>query len=154
VELDRESVYSIWQTPIPNRTQRTRVFQARRDRLRGHTAQPRGLEIVSADRLDVEYKRRDFRPCLRLPPVTVRDVHRISTRFDLRILCLLRVLLLQDETNTRHPLFANAYRLSGEGIVAAIEVHRIMGPGSRLVLPGANNTRTEGNEGNEGENRD
>ncbi len=61
-----------------------------------------------------------------------------------------------------HPLFANADRLSGEVIGAAIEVHRIMGPGllesiyervdgiSRLVLPGANKSRTEGNEGNEG----
>ena len=61
-----------------------------------------------------------------------------------------------------HPLFAKADRLSGEVIGAAIEVHRIMGPGllesiyerlrrelefhevmlvdgiSRLVLPGAN----------------
>jgi hypothetical protein len=42
-----------------------------------------------------------------------------------------------------HPLFAKADRLSGEVIGAAIEVHRIMGPGlwesiSRLILPGAN----------------
>ena len=28
-----------------------------------------------------------------------------------------------------HPLFAKADRLSGEVIAAAIEVHRIMGPG-------------------------
>jgi hypothetical protein len=52
-----------------------------------------------------------------------------------------------------HWLFAKADRLSGEVIAAAIEVHRIMGPGflecifhevklvdgmSRLKLPGAN----------------
>ncbi len=78
-----------------------------------------------------------------------------------------------------HPLFAKADKLSGEIIGAAIEVHRIMGPGllelsymklldvpvglmfnfheiklvdgiSRLVLPGANNPGTEANEGNEG----
>ena len=75
-----------------------------------------------------------------------------------------------------HPLFVKADSLSGEVIGAAIEVHRIMGPGllesikllnvpqgllfnfpevklvdgiSRLVLPGANNPRTEGNEGYE-----
>ncbi len=78
-----------------------------------------------------------------------------------------------------HPLFDKADRLSGEVIGAAIEVHRIMGPGllesiymkllnvplgllfnfhevklvdgiSRLIMPGANMPRTEGNEGNEG----
>ena len=72
-----------------------------------------------------------------------------------------------------HPLFAKADRLSGEVIGAAIAVHRIMGPGymklpnvplgllfnfhevglvdgiSNLVMPGANQPSTEGNEGNE-----
>ncbi len=63
-----------------------------------------------------------------------------------------------------HSQFVKADRLSGEVIGAAIEVHRIMGPGllesifhdvklvdgiSRLVLPGANKSGTEGNEGNE-----
>jgi GxxExxY protein len=45
------------------------------------------------------------------------------------ILCFLRFLLFQDETYTMHPNFAKADRLSGEVIGAAIEVHRIMGPG-------------------------
>ena len=45
------------------------------------------------------------------------------------ILCFLRFLLFQDETDSMHPNFANADRLSGEVIGAAIEVHRIMGPG-------------------------
>src|ERR1022692_4725287 len=45
------------------------------------------------------------------------------------ILCFLRFLLFQDETYTMHPLFAKADRLSGEVIGAAIEVHRIEGPG-------------------------
>ena len=45
------------------------------------------------------------------------------------ILCFLRFLLFQDETYTMHPLFAKADRLSGEITGAAIEVHRIMGPG-------------------------
>ena len=39
------------------------------------------------------------------------------------------LLYFQDETNNMHPLFAKADRLSGEVIGAAIEVHRIMGPG-------------------------
>jgi hypothetical protein len=39
-------------------------------------------------------------------------------------------LLFHDETNTVHPLFAKAERLSCEIIGAAIEVHRIMGPAS------------------------
>ena len=116
--------------------------------------------------LDVEYNTRDSRRCLRLPPVTVRDVHRISTLVAWRILCF---LLLKDETNNMHALFAIADRISGEVIGAAIEVRRIIGPGllesiyercfhesklvdgiSRLVLPGANKSRTEGNEGNQG----
>ena len=45
-----------------------------------------------------------------------------------------------------HALFTKADGVSGEVIGAAIEVHRIMGPGllesadgiSRLILPGAN----------------
>jgi GxxExxY protein len=37
--------------------------------------------------------------------------------------------MFQDETNTMHPLFAKADRLSGEVIGAATLVHRIMGPG-------------------------
>jgi GxxExxY protein len=45
------------------------------------------------------------------------------------ILCFLCFLLFQDEINAMHPLFAKADRLSGEVIGAAIEVHRIMGPG-------------------------
>jgi GxxExxY protein len=47
----------------------------------------------------------------------------------LRLLLLQRSILFQDETNTMHPLFDKADRLSGEVIGAAIEVHRIMGPG-------------------------
>jgi hypothetical protein len=83
--------------------------------------------------------------------VIVPEVKLIAILFPSRILCFLRFLLFQDETNNIHPLFANADRLSGEVIGAAIEVHRIMGPGllesnevklvdgiSRLVLPGAN----------------
>jgi GxxExxY protein len=45
------------------------------------------------------------------------------------ILCFLRFLLFQDETYSMHTLFAKADRLSAEVIGAAIEVHRIMGPG-------------------------
>jgi GxxExxY protein len=61
--------------------------------------------------------------------VTVPEVKRIATLFPSRILCFLRFLLFQDETNNIHPNFAKADRLSGEVIGAAIEVHRIMGPG-------------------------
>ena len=61
--------------------------------------------------------------------VTVPEVKRIANRFPSRILCFLRFLLFQDETNNMHPVFAKADRLSGEVIGAAIEVHRIMGPG-------------------------
>jgi hypothetical protein len=98
---------------------------------------------------------------------------------DLGVLCVLRFLrflLFQDETNIIHSLFVRADGLSGEVIGAATLVHRIMGPGllksvkllnvplgllfnfhevklvdgrSRLVLPGANQPGTEGNEGNE-----
>ena len=39
------------------------------------------------------------------------------------------LLYFQDETNNMHPLFAKADRLSSEVIGAAVEVHRIMGPG-------------------------
>ena len=46
-----------------------------------------------------------------------------------QFLCSLRFLLFQTNTNNMHPLFAKADRLSGEVIGAAIEVHRIMGPG-------------------------
>jgi GxxExxY protein len=49
--------------------------------------------------------------------------------FGNRILRFLCFLLFQDETNTMHPLFTKADKLSGEIIGAAIEVHRIMGPG-------------------------
>ena len=45
------------------------------------------------------------------------------------VLCFLRFLLFEDETNNMHPNFAKADGLSGEVIGAAIEVHRIMGPG-------------------------
>ena len=45
------------------------------------------------------------------------------------ILCFLRFLLFQDQDDNMHPLFARADKLSGEVIGAAIEVHRIMGPG-------------------------
>jgi GxxExxY protein len=41
----------------------------------------------------------------------------------------LRFLLFQGETSGMHPLFLKADRLSGEVIGAAIEVHRVMGPG-------------------------
>lgn len=41
----------------------------------------------------------------------------------------LRFLLFQNELNSMHELFAKADRLSREIIGAAIEVHRIMGPG-------------------------
>jgi PD-(D/E)XK nuclease superfamily len=61
--------------------------------------------------------------------VTAPDVKRIANLFPSRILCFLRFLLFQDETNNMHPNFAKADRLSGEIIGAAIEVHRIMGPG-------------------------
>ena len=54
---------------------------------------------------------------------------RIAILVSSRILRCLRFLLFQDETNNMHPLFAQADRLSGEVIGAAIEVHRIMGPG-------------------------
>jgi len=50
--------------------------------------------------------------------------------FGNRILRFLCFLLFQDETNTMHPLFTKADKLSGEIIGAAIEVHRIMGSGS------------------------
>jgi hypothetical protein len=109
--------------------------------------------------LDVEYKRRDFQPCLRLPPVTVRDVHRISILIAWRILCFLRFLLFQDETNNMHPLFANADRLSGEVIGAAIEVHRIMGPGlletesQGLSCPVQTSLEQKATKGTKGENR-
>jgi GxxExxY protein len=49
--------------------------------------------------------------------------------FKLAFLVSLAFLLLEDENNTMHPLFVKADRLSGEVIGAAIEVHRIMGPG-------------------------
>jgi hypothetical protein len=91
--------------------------------------------------------------------------HRINNFYN--FLSFLRFLLFHDEADTMHPLFAKADTLSGEVIGAAIEVHRIMGPGllesiyercllrelelrgipvrnqevdgiSRLVLPGAN----------------
>ncbi len=45
------------------------------------------------------------------------------------ILCFLRFLLFQNDIYSMHTLFAKADRLSGEVIGAAIEVHRIMGPG-------------------------
>jgi len=61
--------------------------------------------------------------------VTVPGVKRIAILFPSRILRFLRFLLFQVETNNMHPLFAKADRLSGEVIGAAIEVHRIMGPG-------------------------
>jgi GxxExxY protein len=61
--------------------------------------------------------------------VTVLEVKLIANLFPSRILCFLRFLLFQDETNNMHPLFAKADRPSGEVIGAAIEVHRIMGPG-------------------------
>jgi GxxExxY protein len=44
-------------------------------------------------------------------------------------LCFLRFLLFQTATDIMHRLFAKADRLSGAVIGAAIEVHRIMGPG-------------------------
>ncbi len=62
-------------------------------------------------------------------PVTVTDIQRIATLCPSRILRFLGVLLFQDETYMMYPLFAKADRLSGEVIGAAIEVHRIMGPG-------------------------
>jgi hypothetical protein len=49
--------------------------------------------------------------------------------FPWRILCFLRFLLFQEETDNRHALFAKADRLAGEVIGAAIEPHWIMGPG-------------------------
>jgi GxxExxY protein len=61
--------------------------------------------------------------------VTVLEVKLIANLFPSRILCFLRFLLFQDETNNMHPQFVRADRLSGEVIGAAIEVHRIMGPG-------------------------
>ncbi len=39
------------------------------------------------------------------------------------------LILLKSETNIMHPLFAKADKLFSEVIGAAIEVHRIMGPG-------------------------
>jgi hypothetical protein len=42
---------------------------------------------------------------------------------------LLRDLLLQGETDDMRPLFARTDKRSGEIIGAAIEVHRITGPG-------------------------
>jgi hypothetical protein len=76
-----------------------------------------------------------------------------------------------------HPLFQKADELSRQAIGAAIEVHRLKGPGLiesislgltinfhemkltdgliRMILPGANraaNSLTEGNEGNKGSN--
>jgi len=45
------------------------------------------------------------------------------------LLCFLRFLLFQDSIFVMHPLFAKADRQSGEVIGAAIEVHRVMGPG-------------------------
>ena len=45
------------------------------------------------------------------------------------ILRFLRFLLFQSETYSMHPLFTKADTLSGGVIGAAIEVHRIMGPG-------------------------
>ncbi len=85
------------------------------------------------------------------PSVTVPDIELSAPVFPSRILCFLRFLLFQDDTNNMHPLVAKADRLSGEVIGAAIEeVHRIMGPGlfnfhevklvdriARLHLPGA-----------------
>jgi len=61
--------------------------------------------------------------------VTVPGVKLIAILFPSRILRFLRFLLFQVKTNNMHPLFAKADRLSGEVIGAAIEVHRIMGPG-------------------------
>jgi hypothetical protein len=59
-------------------------------------------------------------------------------------LCLLRLLLFQTETDTTHPRFARADRLSGAVIGAAIAVHRIMGRGLLASVdervPGANQT--------------
>jgi hypothetical protein len=51
--------------------------------------------------------------------VTVPEVKLIANLFPSRILCFLRFLLFQDETNNMHPLFAKADRLSGEVIGAA-----------------------------------
>jgi hypothetical protein len=45
------------------------------------------------------------------------------------LLRFLRYLLFRCETDSMHPQFARADRLSAEVIGAAIEVHRIMGPG-------------------------
>ena len=58
--------------------------------------------------------------------VTIPEVNLIANLFPSRILCFLRLLLFQDETNNIHPLFAKADRLSGEVIGAAVEVHRNM----------------------------
>ena len=90
--------------------------------------------------------------------VTVPVVKPIAILLAWRILCFLRFLLFQDETNNMHPRIAKADRFSGEIIGAAIEEQRIMGPGllesiyercclrklklhesSRRVLPDANN---------------
>ena len=40
--------------------------------------------------------------------VTVSDVKRTASLFPSRILCFLRFLLFQEETNNMHPLFAKA----------------------------------------------
>ncbi len=61
--------------------------------------------------------------------VTVPGVKPIAILFPSRILRFLRFFLFQVETNNMPPLFAKADKLSGEVIGAAIEVHRIIGPG-------------------------
>ena len=88
--------------------------------------------------------------------VTVPDVKLIATLFPSRILCFLRFLLFQDETNNMHPLFAKADRLSGEvigaqpslsylkllnvplGLLFNFHEVKLVDGISRLVLPGAN----------------
>ncbi len=47
----------------------------------------------------------------------------------LKVLRFLRFLLLRYGSGSIDPLFTKADRLSGEVINAAVEVHRIMGPG-------------------------
>ena len=69
--------------------------------------------------------------------VTVLEVKLIANLFPSRILCFLRFLLFQDETNNMHSLFAKADRRPADpqGTVAELHESAERAAGARVQLP-------------------